>query len=209
MQGQDMAPFGTEGLSRFSPLYDAALALLAREGRWRAALTAQVAPEPHDVVLDGFCGAGALSLALARLQPQAEIVGLDPRAGFVAQARARAAESGLRISFVEGAPREAALYLGARTPTQVILTLTGAPTAVDRLAELQGAHDIMDPAGLLHVVDYGRPRSPLMRLAASRRTHELAETAALIRAAGFVAVEETAAWPTPTGVIALFRARAS
>jgi SAM-dependent methyltransferase len=209
MQGQDMVPYGTQRASALAPLYDAALALLAREGRWRAALTAQVAPEAHDVILDGFCGAGALSFALARANPGAEIVGLDPRPAVIAQARARAAETGVRVSFVEGAPRDAALYLGVRMPTQVVLTLTGAPGAVDRLAELQGARAIMDPAGLLHVIDHGRARSPLMRLAAASRRVDPVETATMIRAAGFVAVEETAAWSTPAGPIALFRARAT
>jgi hypothetical protein len=94
-------------------------------------------------------------------------------------------------------------------PTQVVLTLTGAPGAVDRLAELQGARAIMDPAGLLHVIDHGRARSPLMRLAAASRRVDPVETATMIRAAGFVAVEETAAWSTPAGPIALFRARAT
>jgi ubiquinone/menaquinone biosynthesis C-methylase UbiE len=211
MQDQDAATTGSERLLRLSPLYDAALALLAREGRWRAALAAQIAPEPHDVILDGFCGAGALCLTLARLEPQAEIVGLDPRAGLLAQARSRAAESGLRVSFIEGAPSEAALYLGQRTPTKIVLTLIAATTAAEKVAQLQGARQIIDPSGALHVIDFGRQRTALMRglFQAARGGVDAGDTATLIRAAGFVAVEETAAWPTASGAISLFRARAS
>jgi len=211
LQDQSATTTGQEGLLRLSPLFDAALALLAREGRWRAALVRQIGPEPHDVILDGFCGAGALSLMLARLAPEAEIVGLDPRPGLVAQARARAAESGLRISFVEGEPSEAALYLGQRTPTKIVLTLIGAPSAAEKLAQLQGARSIVDPAGALHVIDFGRQRTALMRglFQAARGGADTGDAATLIRAAGFVAVEETAAWPTASGVVSLFRARAT
>jgi ubiquinone/menaquinone biosynthesis C-methylase UbiE len=210
MQDQGATTAGNEGRLRLSPLYDAALALLAREGRWRAALARQIGPEPHDVILDGFCGAGALCLTLARLEPEAEIVGLDPRTGLVAQARARAAEAGLRLSFIEGAPSEAALYLGQRTPTKIVLTLIGAPSAAEKLAQLQGARQIVDPAGALHVIDFGRQHTALMRgLFQARGGADTGDAATLIRAAGFVAVEETAAWPTASGVISLFRARAS
>jgi ubiquinone/menaquinone biosynthesis C-methylase UbiE len=211
MQGQGTATSGREARERFAPLYDAALALLAREGRWRAAVAAQIAPEPHDVVLDGLCGAGALCLTLARLQPEAEIVGLDPRPALLEQARARAAEAGLRISFIEGAPSDAPVYLGQRTPTQIVLTLVGARSAAEKLAQLQAARQIVDPAGVLHVIDFGRQRGALMRglFAAFHGGADAGDPPTLIRAAGFVAVEETAAWPTGSGIVSLYRARAS
>jgi ubiquinone/menaquinone biosynthesis C-methylase UbiE len=191
--------------------YGAALGLLSREGRWRAALADQIAPTPHDVILDIGCSTGALSLMLARMQPAAEVIGLDPRPGLVAQARARAAESGVQISYVEGDPRDIALHVGARTPTKIVLTLTTARNAADRLGRMQCARQVIDPAGVLHVVDYGAQRTPLMRrlFAVTGRGDPDGDVRALIRVAGFVAVEETATWNTPSGAISLYRARAS
>lgn len=201
--------FGTDG--RLAPLYDAARAMLAREGRWRAALVNQVAPEPHDVILDIGCGAGSLAMLLVRAQPAAEVIGFDPRPGMLAQARARAAEQGLAISFVECAPRDVSLHLGARTPTKIVLSLTAVRGATVKLAQIQGARQMIDPAGVLHVIDYGAQRSALMRrlFAAPRDGAPEGHAPTLIRAAGFVAVEETATWSTPSGAISLYRARAS
>lgn len=210
MQEQDAALTGAEASSRLSPLYDAALALLAREGRWRTALVRQIAPEPHDLILDALCGAGALCLMLRRMQPGADIVGLEPRPDLLLQARARAAEAGVQVSFVAGEPRDAGLYLGQRTPTHVVLTLTGVRSAPQRLAHLQGVRQVIDPAGVLHVADFGRQTHPLMRgLFRAAHGGEAGDAPTLIRAAGFVAVEETATWPTGAGVISLYRARAS
>lgn len=53
--------------------------------------------------LDVGCGAGRVSMALARAFPEAAIAGLDPDAGSIARANELAEAAGLaRISFVEG-----------------------------------------------------------------------------------------------------------
>ena len=212
-QGQDQQRkiVATGGDGRLSTLYDAAVSLLTGESLWRAALAAQIGIEAHDTVLDIGCGAGALCLLLARMQPGAEIIGIDPRGGLIAQARIRAGAAGLRASFIKGDAGDAGVSIGQHTPTRIVLTLTGALSATEKLARLQRARQIIDPAGVLHVVDHGAQRTALMQrlFAASSPRASTGDVSALIRAAGFVAVEETAAWPTPAGVIALHRARAS
>jgi SAM-dependent methyltransferase len=55
---------------------------------------------PGSAILDIGCGAGELSLALARLRPRATVVGVDVSADLVAAARARAGERGA-VSFIE------------------------------------------------------------------------------------------------------------
>ena len=85
MQDQRAPPTRTE--RRLAPLYDAALSLMTREGRWRQTLAEQVAPEAHDIILDVGCGAGALAILMARLQPSASIIGFDSRAPLLEQAR--------------------------------------------------------------------------------------------------------------------------
>jgi ubiquinone/menaquinone biosynthesis C-methylase UbiE len=195
---------------RLAPLYDAAVALLSGDGRWRTALALQVAPEAHDFILDVGCGAGGLALLLKRMAPQARVIGMDPRPELLAQARMRAEEAGLQMSFIEGDARDAGLLLGARAPSKIVLTLTGARSSTEKLTRLQSLRQIMDPDGVLHVVDYGQQRSLLMRrLFAARRGEGAGEAMTLLRTAGFVAVEETAAWSTAGGTISLYRARAS
>ncbi|MDX2235413.1 MAG: methyltransferase domain-containing protein [Hyphomonadaceae bacterium] len=197
--------------SPLAPLYGAARSLLAREGRWRAALAGQIGPEPHDVILDIGCGAGALSMLLARMQPRAVVIGMDPRGAAIAQARARAAEVHSRAAFIACEAQDAGLHLGARTPTKIVLTLTGARGVTEKIAHMQCARQIIDPAGALHVVDYGAQRTALMQRLSALAGRQAGEgdTRALIRAAGFVAVEETATWSTASGALSLYRARAS
>lgn len=64
---------------------------------------AALAIGPNDRVLDVGCGAGAVSLAMARAAPGATIVGVDRETGYVAHARSRAAERGIaNASFQTG-----------------------------------------------------------------------------------------------------------
>lgn len=194
---------------RLAPLYEAATALLTPDGDWRATLAEAVAPEAHDVVLEGGCGAGGLCHLLARMAPDADIVGVDPDEALVAQARARAAGA---ASFIVADIADAGLHLGAWTPTRVILNFAPGVRAATRMAQLQGARQIIDPAGQLFVASMtSAPQGALRRLLADRGRAEPSreETATLIRAAGFVAVEEIAVRPALAGVVVLHRARAS
>lgn len=207
---QDLRLAGA-GESRLSTLYGAAVSLLAGDGMWRAALAARMALEPHDTVLDIGCGGGLMCLALARAQPRAQVIGIDPRPALVAQARARAAEAGVRISYVVGDVRDVSVAIGQTTPTKIVLTLTGALSTTEKLARLQGARQIIDPAGVLHVADQVTQGAALLqRLFTAVAARDAgADAGPLIRAAGFVAVEETGSWMTPTGAVALHQARAS
>ena len=194
-----------------SALFEAALSLFAREGRWRAALADQIAIEGHDTLVEIGCGAGGLCIDLARRQPSAEIIGIDPRGALIARAKARAAETGARISFIAGDAADASTLVGQRTPTKIVLTLAGAQSTTEKIAQLQTLHQIIDPSGALHVIDHRpTPMGVLQRWLVSPPSRTtVANAPLLIRTAGFVAVEETAAWPTPAGTITLYRARAS
>ena len=79
------------------------LMTLGMDGGWRrrAALAAGLAPGER--VLDACCGTGDLALALGRVCPGCEVVGLDFTAAMLARAREKAAAlPTARLSFVQG-----------------------------------------------------------------------------------------------------------
>jgi SAM-dependent methyltransferase len=69
------------------------------EAAWRAALR-RALPEPGARVLDVGAGTGSLSLLAAELGYR--VTGLDLSPGMLAKARAKAADRGLDVEFVEG-----------------------------------------------------------------------------------------------------------
>lgn len=198
-------------------LYGAAGSLLGREGRWRGVLAGHIAPNAHDLVVDFQCGAGDLAFQLARLQPMVRVIGVDRDAALIARAQTRAADTRASLAFAHATPDDVAVMLGAATATKVIVTLTDTHRTSEKLRRLHLARAILDPLGSVFVIDYGVQRTALMRgLHNAARALRDAPPAdphdtltPLMRAAEFVAVDETVVWPTPSGSVSLHRARAS
>lgn len=59
-----------------------------------------IAPLPGEAVLDVGCGAGELSLALARARPRAQVVGIDVSPDLLSAARSRGSRHG-NVRFIE------------------------------------------------------------------------------------------------------------
>lgn len=198
-------------------LYTAARALLSPEGRWRSILAGHIAPLPHDLIVDFACGGGDLALQLARLQPAARILGIDTNAELVARARARTTDTRATVSFVRAPPEDIPRLLRSVVATKAIVSLTDIHRPADKMRLLELARTIIDPRGMLFVIDHGAQRTTLMR-SLNNAARALRDAPAsdgrdmltpLIRSAGFVAVDESLSWPTPAGSMSMFRARVS
>lgn len=209
-------PLGDE---RLTPLYDAAIALFTREGRWRRALIEQIAPRKTDVILDIGCGTGTLACLIANAAPGATIIGVDPDTEALNRARAKAQAEGAQVEFIQGMGRHAAQLSAHWAPNKVVSSLVlHQMSLAEKRQTLIAARAALSSGGQLHVADYGQQRTPLMRqlfrtvqsLDGFENTEPNAQGVLprLIREAGFEAVEETATLPTPTGSISLYRARA-
>jgi len=198
-----------------APLYGAAHALLGREGRWRSILAAHIAPRAHDFVVELNCGGGELAHQLARLQPDARILGIDADAATIERARARFADAGDHLRFLCASPGELTASMEASAATKVVVTLTDTHSPDVKMRRLALAHAILDARGAVFVIDYGVQRTSLMRNLhnAARAFRDAPPAPAhdivtpLIRTAGFVAVDEAVSWPTPSGAVSLYRAR--
>ncbi|MDX2275044.1 MAG: class I SAM-dependent methyltransferase [Hyphomonadaceae bacterium] len=213
---QDFTP--ALGNSALTPLYDAAIALMTREQRWRTALLAQVNPLDGDAILDVGCGTGTFALMLKIAAPNARVSGLDPDADVLARAKAKADRRGAGISFVQGYARDADRVL-MQPADKIVSTLVFHQVPMEeKIAAFIAMRAALKPGGELHIADYGLQRTPFMRFLFGQiqRLDGYENTTpnargvlpSLMLQAGFSEVEERAVIPTPTGSISIYFARA-
>ena len=201
-----------------TPLYDVGVAALTRERRWRTALVEQVRPGANDVIVDVGCGTGSLLVRMGKIAPSARLVGIDPDPAVLARARRRIGEAGLSVELHIGFARQAAELLQGIRPTKITssLVLHQVPMQ-EKIDALAAMHSALELGGELHIADYGRQRTRLMRtlfrlvvqnLDGRENTEPNARGVLpeLMRQAGFRRVEETAVITTISGSISLYRA---
>jgi ubiquinone/menaquinone biosynthesis C-methylase UbiE len=210
-------PSFTPALGRFAPtrFYDPVVAL-TRERLWRALAAMYVAPQPGHVIADVGCGTGTLALLLARNEPRAHVIGLDPDPDVLAVAQRK--DTGTSVQWRPGMGDALTESVGANSVDTVVssLVLHQCPLPVKR-AILESMHQVLRPGGKLVIADYGWQRTMLMRTAF--RIVQLADGAAdtqpnadgivpeLMSEAGFADVREAEVVPTVTGSISVYVAR--
>ncbi|MEU6560448.1 class I SAM-dependent methyltransferase [Nocardia nova] len=157
----------TPALGRFAPVgfYDSVVAL-TRERLWRALAVMYVAPRPGELIVDVGCGTGSSTLLVARVEPRANIVGVDPDPAVLAAARRKGEAAGAAVRWCEGMGDRLTEVSGPGTVDTVLssLVLHQCPLAVKR-AILASMYEVLRPGGRLVIADYGRQRTPLMRTA--------------------------------------------
>ena len=214
---QDFTP--ALGHAALTPLYDLAIAVLTREGKWRRALVNQIAPCASDRILDVGCGTGSLALMLKRRSPPALVVGLDPDADVLQRARRKMVKSGVEVAFSQGFARDAGQVLPAGATKAVSSLVFHQVPLEEKRAGLDAMYKSLVAGGEVHIADYGLQRTPMMRALFKQiqrldgyenttpNAHGILPQ--LMSKAGFVDVEERSVIPTPTGSISLYFGRKS
>ena len=204
------------GLRILTPLYDLA-AWMAGDTRIKRRLLEKAAIAAEADVLDVGCGTGTLALMAASQAPAARIVGLDVDPDILSIARRKVAQAARNVTLAEGsatAPPFAPASFDRVLSTLMLHHLT----TPQKRATLAAVRRLLRRGGELHVADFGRPHTALMRLA-SQTFHLFdgddatganlrGELPGLIREAGFAEVEETERWSTPFGTVTFLRAAA-
>jgi ubiquinone/menaquinone biosynthesis C-methylase UbiE len=208
----------TPALGRFAPtrFYDPVVAL-TRERLRRALAVMYVAPQPDDVIVDVGCGTGSLALLLSRVEPRAQIIGVDPDREALAVARQKA-DACAAVQWRVGMGDALVDSVGADSSDTVVssLVLHQCPVPMKR-AVLASMFAVLRPGGRLVIADYGRQRSSLMRLAfrivqladGKEDTEPNAEgiVPELMSDEGFRDVREVEVVPTVSGSISVCVAR--
>ena len=207
----------TPALGRFAParFFDVVVAL-TRERLWRSLTVAHLAPRPNDIVIDVGCGTGTLAAFISRVEPQADVTGIDPDPEVLAVARRKFPDSPVHWHEGMGDTLHETLGRGSVTGIVSSLVLHQCPLPVKE-AILASMFAVLQPGGRLVIADYGRQRSLLMRNAF--RIVQLADGKSdtqpnadgiipeLIAAAGFRDVREADVVATVTGSISIYVAR--
>jgi ubiquinone/menaquinone biosynthesis C-methylase UbiE len=209
----------TPAAGRFAPVrfYDPVVAL-TRERLWRSLAVMYVAPRPDDVIADVGCGTGSLAVLLSRVEPRAEIVGLDPDPDVLALARRKADAVEATVDWRVGMGDALVDSLGANSVDTVVssLVLHQCPLPMKK-AVLASVHEVLKPGGKVVIADFGLQRTALMRLAF--RIVQLADGKAdtqpnadgalpeLLSECGFREVREAEVVSTVSGSISVYVAR--
>jgi SAM-dependent methyltransferase len=209
----------TPAMGRFAPtrFYDPVVAL-TRERLWRALAAMYVAPRPDDVIADVGCGTGSLALLLARTEPRARLVGLDPDPDVLAVARRKAAATDAAVQWCVGMGDALVESLGANSVDTAVssLVLHQCPVTMKR-GVLASMCAVLRPGGKVVIADYGLQRTTLMRLAF--RIVQLADgkedtqpsadgvIPELMSEVGFREVREAEVVPTVSGSISVYVGR--
>lgn len=199
-------------LTRF---YDPILRATLKEDKVKRRLVEQVALRPGHRVLDVGCGTATLTMLLARACPEADVVGLDGDPRVLALARDKIARARLRVELHEGMSFDPPFPPVSFDRVVSSLVFHHLET-IDKRRTLARIFELLRPGGELHIADWGRAGSALMRVAflpvqlldGFRTTADnvRGRLPDLIAEAGFAAVDETHRERTVFGTLSLYRA---
>lgn len=198
--------------------YDAVVALMTREKRWRSELVRLVAPHAGETIVDIGCGTGTLAIALKAAAPDAIVLGVDPDPAVLAIAKAKARDADKTVQWFEAMGDTLDTFEPLRGYDKIVssLVLHQCPMEVKEAIVRQMCR-LLKPRGELFIADYGEQRTLLMRTLFRQVQmidgFDLTEPNArgcvpgILVAAGFRNVEEVRVIQTPTGSISLYRGR--
>ncbi|MCS7064337.1 MAG: ubiquinone/menaquinone biosynthesis methyltransferase [Methylacidiphilales bacterium] len=115
-------------------------------------------------ILDLGTGTGDVAISLAKSLPQAHILGVDPSATMLEQAKKKAAHISTTTASIHWLHAEAANLnipphsLDAITMAWVIRNIQNPKETLQRL------HNLLLPHGTIHILESGRPISPFVQL---------------------------------------------
>src|SRR5574337_175227 len=204
------------GWDILTPLYDPLVRLTTRELAFKGRLLDEAGVGETARILDVGCGTGTLLLLLRRRSKSLLAIGLDGDMNVLAIARSKADRRKEKIALVQAFCFDMPFPECAFDRVLSSLMLHHL-TRSEKIRTLEEIFRVLRPGGELHVADWGRPHSLLMRILAFsvRLGDSFARTAdniegrlpALFRDTGFEGVAEITRFATLYGTLSLYRAR--
>ena len=201
------------GHDRFLALYDPALRWLMREDVFKQRLVREANIRPGQRVLDLGCGTATLTILIARLHPDADVIGIDGDPKVLALANRKVTAAGSRVRLDQGLATE--LPYPDESFDRVVSSLVlHHLTRDDKSRTLAEVHRVLRANGSCHIVDFGPPSSRIGQLLSHlvHRGERLRDNVdgrlpALLDSAGFRNVEHRGQHTTPFGALAFYSGR--
>ncbi len=132
---------------------------------WKRRLISALQVSPQDRVLDLACGSGDLAFRLLKAQPRVRAVGGDFTRAMLKVAQSRAQQSNSRDGPVQGWVNLDGLNLPfAENVFDAVMMAYGLRNMADPLRALKEIARILKVGGRLAILDFGRPRNPVIRV---------------------------------------------
>lgn len=203
------------GFRLLTPLYDSVIAATVREKTFRPALIDAAAICPGQDVLDLACGTGTLATMIGTRVRGVRLSGLDADPQVLAIAEHKSRTAGLVARFDQGYSNH--LPYPDESFDRIVSSLFFHHLSLlEKLATAREAFRVLRPGGELHVADWGRASSWLMRALfvpvqlldgfANTRDNVSGGLPAVFVDAGFADVRQTQTFATVFGTLALYQA---
>jgi ubiquinone/menaquinone biosynthesis C-methylase UbiE len=182
-------------------IYDPLLRWGMQERGFKQKLIERAELEPRQRVLDVGCGTGTLTVMVKESAPTALVTGIDGDPDVLVRARRKAEKSNLPVRWDHGMAYD--LPYSDHTFDVILSSLViHHLTTPDKLRAFREIRRVLKPKGRFHMVDFGRPFSPVTRVQAAvmRGLEQVADNFAghipmLLKEAGFgVVLEEQPFW---------------
>jgi ubiquinone/menaquinone biosynthesis C-methylase UbiE len=134
------------------PLYDPLVTLLGANPTRRALIDQAFVRTGHRVLEIG-CGTGSLTVLIARVHPESEVIGLDPDPKALARARRKAERAGVSIQF-NRAFSDAMPYPTASLDHVFSSFMFHHLPGNVKEGTLREVRRVLKPGGFLHLVDF-------------------------------------------------------